>query len=126
MHKLASTPISLKNFETDDFVPNLVLQEEVTSDSVLDYFAEDFAKDIIKNLETLRLKYLETKDERYWKELVRWLPNGWIQTRTVTMNYAVLRNIYFQRKNHRLSEWHSFCNWIKELPYGKELIILTK
>ena len=126
MHKLASTPISLKNFETDDFVPNLVLQEEVTSDSVLDYFAEDFAKDIIKGLETLRLKYLETKDERYWKELVRWLPNGWIQTRTVTMNYAVLRNIYFQRKNHRLSEWHSFCNWIKELPYGKELIILTK
>ena len=126
MHKLASTPISLKNFETDDFNPNLVLQEEVTSDSVLDYFAEDFAKDIIKSLETLRLKYLETKDERYWKELVRWLPNGWIQTRTVTMNYAVLRNIYFQRKNHRLSEWHSFCNWIKELPYGKELIILTK
>lgn len=126
MHKLASTPISLKNFETDDFVPNLVLQEEVTNDSVLDYFAEDFAKDIIKSLETLRLKYLETKDERYWKELVRWLPNGWIQTRTVTMNYAVLRNIYFQRKNHRLSEWHSFCNWIKELPYGKELIILTK
>lgn len=126
MHKLASTSISLKNFETDDFNPNLVLQEEVTSDSVLDYFAEDFAKDIIKNLETLRLKYLETKDERYWKELVRWLPNGWIQTRTVTMNYAVLRNIYFQRKNHRLSEWHSFCNWIKELPYGKELIILTK
>ena len=126
MHKLASTPISLKNFETDDFNPNLVLQEEVTSDSVLDYFAEDFAKDIIKSLEILRLKYLETKDERYWKELVRWLPNGWIQTRTVTMNYAVLRNIYFQRKNHRLSEWHSFCNWIKELPYGKELIILTK
>ena len=126
MHKLASTSISLKNFETDDFNPNLVLQEEVTSDSVLDYFAEDFAKDIIKGLETLRLKYLETKDERYWKELVRWLPNGWIQTRTVTMNYAVLRNIYFQRKNHRLNEWHSFCNWIKELPYGKELIILTK
>ena len=126
MHKLASTSISLKNFETDDFNPNLVLQEEVTSDSVLDYFAEDFAKDIIKNLETLRLKYLETKDKRYWKELVRWLPNGWVQTRTVTMNYAVLRNIYFQRKNHRLNEWHSFCNWVKELPYGKELIILTK
>ena len=68
-------------------------------------------------------KYNGTKDQKYWKELIRLLPEGWLQTRTVTMNYEVLRNIYSQRRNHRLTEWHQFCNWVKELPYAKELII---
>lgn len=54
--------------------------------------------------------------------MIRWLPNGWLQTRTVTMNYEVLRNIYSQRKTHKLSEWHTFCEKVKNLPYGYELI----
>ena len=76
----------------------------------------------IDDLEQLRQRYLETKDQRYWKELIRWLPNGWLQTRTVTLNYQILRNIYTQRRNHKLVEWHEFCNWIKSLPYGQQLI----
>ena len=80
------------------------------------------AKEFINYLESLRLKYLETKDKKYWKELIRWLPNGWLQTRTVTLSYAVLRNQYFQRRYHKLSEWHQYCNWIKTLPYAEELI----
>ena len=79
--------------------------------------------DFINDLEALRQKYNETKDKHYWKELIRWLPNGWLQTRTVTMNYENLRNMYHQRKNHKLTEWHSFCEWVESLPYAKELII---
>ena len=126
MHKLATTPITLDCFETDDYVNHLVLSEENTEDGVFGYFVDDFTKELIEHLEILRQKYLETKDKKYWKELVRWLPNGWLQTRTVTMNYAVLRNIYFQRQHHKLSEWKQFCNWVESLPYADDLILYTK
>jgi hypothetical protein len=74
-------------------------------------------------LEACRQNYNETKDKRYWKELIRWLPNGWLQTRTVTMNYENLRSMYHQREHHKLVEWHAFCDWVKTLPYVQELII---
>ena len=114
MHKLTSKPITKECFETIDYDPSLPLIDDVNLGLRIDSFIDD--------LEQLRQKYLETKDKRYWKELVRWLPNGWLQTRTVTMSYANFRNIYFQRKNHKLTEWHRFCGIINLLPYGKELI----
>ena len=123
MHKLASTPITLDCFETKDYNSSLVLSEESTEEGVFGYFVDDMAKELINHLETLRLKYLETKDKKYWKELIRWLPNGWLQTRTVTMNYAVLRNQYFQRQHHKLSEWHQYCSWVESLPYADDLIL---
>ena len=116
MHKLASTPITLECFETDDYCANDL---DLIDDARFGWRIESF----INDLEQLRLKYLETKDKRYWKELIRWLPNGWLQTRTVTMNYENLRNMYHQREYHKLTEWHSFCDWVKELPYAEELII---
>lgn len=111
MHKLASTPITLECFETDDSTDFADIDEKLNPDTIIAY------------CETLRQKYLETKDKRYWKELIRWLPNGWLQTRTVTLNYEVLRNMYHQRKGHKLSEWRYVCKWIEELPYAQELII---
>lgn len=125
MHKLATTPITLECFERDDYTNSLMLSEENTEEAVVGYFVDDMAKELISHLETLRLKYLETKDKRYWKELIRWLPNGWLQTRTVTLNYAVLRNQYFQRQHHKLSEWHKYCKWIESLPYSADLITYT-
>lgn len=120
MHKLASTPITLDCFEIDDIEPSLMVDPPSGW-----YTIEDFYVDIIQSLEFLRKKYLETKDQRYWKELIRWLPEGWLQTRTWTANYAVLRNIYFQRQHHKLSEWHQFCKWIETLPYSADLITYT-
>lgn len=109
MHKLAATPITLDCFEIDDYV-NVVTTEDGTC-------IDDYWETIIEICETLRLKYLETKDITYWKELLRILPNSWLQTRTWTGNYEILRNIYHQRKNHRLTEWHTFLDTIvKELP----------
>ena len=113
MHKLASTPINQDCFELNDFNQNIYLNDIDFGLKVVQF---------VESLELLRNKYLETKDQKYWKELVRWLPQGWLQTRTVTMNYEVLTNIYSQRKNHRLTEWHAFCDWVKTLPYSFELI----
>ena len=115
MHKLANTPINLNCFETDDLKEYLELD---------DIFLDQGFEQIIEYCENLRQIYLKTKDKKYWKELIRWLPESWLQTRTVTLNYETLRNIYHQRKNHKLTEWKdSFCNWVKTLPYNKELII---
>jgi hypothetical protein len=125
MHKLASTPITKECFEMDDYenVEIETLYYGDTDEVAFDWHSNDFVDELIESLEQLRQKYLETKDKRYWKELVRWLPNGWLQTRTVTMNYENLRSMYHQRENHKLTEWHSFCDWVKSLPYAQELII---
>lgn len=113
MHKLASTPITLDCFEIDDY--------DIAA-AFINSSPETNPTGIINYLESLRLKYLETKDMRYWKELIRWLPEGWLQTRTWTANYAVLRNIIHWRKGHKLTEWQSFIEWCKTLPYAEELL----
>lgn len=123
MHKLATTPIMLDCFEIDDYDRDLSLADNPKDDDELDNIST-FEEDIIYVLENIRQKYLETKDKRYWKELVRWLPESWLQTRTVTMNYENIRNMYFQRRNHKLTEWsESFVKWVETLPYAEELII---
>lgn len=119
MHKLASTPITLEYFETDDYDDSIMYNYP---DVNFDIAVGDFVADLIADLEALRQKYLETKDKRYWKELIRWLPNGWLQTRTVTMNYENLRSMAHQRMGHKLTEWRSFLEWAHTLPYAKELI----
>lgn len=115
MHKLASTPITKECFEMDDFFDAAVFRVESIR-------ASDMWDGLIVACEHLRRKYLATKDKRYWKELIRILPESWLQTRTWSANYMVLRSIYFQRKNHKLSEWKTFCDFIKLLPYSDELI----
>ena len=122
MHKLSSTPITKECFEMDDFDEDMMMYEK--EPYMPDTYMSEFWDMFINDLEYLREKYNETKDKRYWKELIRLLPESWLQTRTVTLNYEILRNIYSQRKNHRLTEWHQFCDWIKTLPYGQELITL--
>jgi len=133
MHKLATTPITLDCFETDDLKGNLVYY----SAPVLGYENYEVSNSInmfqdfmIEQLEFLRQKYIETKDKRYWKELVRWLPEGWLQTRTWTANYETIRTICHQRSEHKLNEWSgkddpnlpNFIQWAKTLPYAEELI----
>ena len=121
MHKLASTPITKECFEMDDYDGSLKVYDREPYN--IDDYVDDIWESTICYCETLRQRYLETKDKRYWKELIRILPAGWLQTRTWTADYAVLRNIIKWRKNHRLKyEWDSFINWAKSLPYSEELI----
>lgn len=123
MHKLASTPITEECFEMDDF--ENVNIEEGKEDDYEHYPISIVWKNHIHYLEFLRQKYNETKDKRYWKELIRLLPESWLQKRTVTMNYENLFNIVHQRKNHKLTEWSvQFMSWARSLPYAEDLIFL--
>lgn len=120
MHKLASTPITKECFEMDDY-SDVRFEEDDDAYGILN---EQWDRTIY-NCELLRQKYNETKDKRFWKELIRLLPESWLQTRTITMNYENILNMIEYRKNHKLSEWsESFMNWVKSLPYANELLFL--
>lgn len=73
---------------------------------------------IIPLLNRARTKFIETKDKRYWWQMIQLLPSSYNQLRTWDLNYAVLQNIYHARRNHKLDEWHTFCDWIESLPYS--------
>ena len=105
MHKLAYTPITMECFELDDYRQDIV---DVSG--------------FIELLEDIRQAYLATKNPAVWKELIRWLPESWLQKRTFTMNYENVRSIVHQRKGHKLSEWQKFIDWAHTLPYADELI----
>lgn len=132
MHKLSSKPITIDDFSFDNL--EMIVEDnsytietskgELLVGGSLSLNFRDYVESIIEMCENLRIKFIETKDKRYWRALIQLLPESYNQTRTWTANYAILRNIYFQRKNHKLIEWHEFCDWIKSLPYSKELITL--
>lgn len=86
-------------------------------------YPKDLLEVIIEGLNKYRNKYLETKDKKYWWQMIQLLPSSYNQKRTVMLNYEVLTNIYNSRKNHKLDEWHDFCEWAKTLPYSE---LITK
>ena len=106
MHRITSKPITLECFEIDDMKP----------------FEKNYLQSIVDMCEDYRLQYLETKSNDVWKALIRLLPESWLQTRTIDLNYETLRIIYHQRRFHKLTEWHTFCDWVKTLPYAREFI----
>ena len=107
MHK-----IHAKEFTLDDFSV-----EHLTSGNL-----EGF-KMVLNCLNTARQNFNETRDKLWWWQMIQTLPSSYNQRRTWDLNYAVLKNIYHARKNHKLDEWHEFCRWIEILPYAKELIV---
>ena len=110
MHK-----IHAKEFDVNDFSHEHV--EELTGD---DYnMSYDFLLRTVDILNYYRKKFLETGDKVYWWQLIQLLPSSYNQKRTVMLNYEVLANIYKSRRNHKLDEWHTFCDWIKMLPYSE-------
>ena len=129
MHKITSQPITLDCFEIDDYEKDLFMYYEHSD-------VKDMVADIVRNCETLRQRYLETKDKRYWKELIRWLPESWLQKRTVTMTYENLLAMCSkgQRRFHKLNEWSgqdnpnvpNFISWARTLPYAQELIFIDE
>ena len=82
---------------------------------------------LIAYLEAERQKFCENKDNRQpWHNMIQLRPSSFNQMRTVTMNYENLINMYYARKNHKLAEWHTLCDWIKSLPYAEELILIKE
>ena len=107
MHKIHSKPFEINDFSHDHLSENGL----------------NILKNIVNELEKIRLEYVEKKDKALWYDLIQLLPSSYNQMRTCTLNYETLVNIYKSRKNHKLDEWRSFCEWIKTLPYAKEIII---
>lgn len=128
MHKLAAYPITDQCFEMGDFAADLKPYEDAAI-GPKDLTMKTVWDNLLIDCEHLRQEYNETKDIRYWKELVRILPNGWLQTRTVTMNYENLLAICSksQRRNHKLVEWReSFIEWARTLPYANQFIFIDE
>lgn len=115
MHKIMSKPFTLDMFEIDDF-------EE--------FERADF-EEVLRICNKYRNLYLEDRDndlemaKKYWKALIRVLPEGWLQTRTITMNYENIRTMVHQREGHKLTEWKQFIDWAHTLPYAEELIFYS-
>lgn len=81
---------------------------------------------VITVLEKQRTAFIETEERQYWDDMIQLLPSSYNQMRTCTMNYENLINMYYARRNHKLPEWHTFCDWITTLPYAKELILINE
>ena len=113
MHK-----IQAKEFTLDDFSHEHLIVDEDTSTNYIGVL--DF---VIDSLNRARIKYLETKNKDYWWQMIQLLPSSYNQRRTVQLNYQVLKSMYFARKDHKLDEWHTFCDWIETLPYFKEICL---
>jgi len=120
MHTLSKFPITMNNFETCDYNGSLLVYDREPYKE--NFTVDDIWEEIINHCETLRQRYNETKDIRYWKELIRLLPESYLQTRTWTGNYSILRNIIRQRSGHKMVEWQIFINHCKQMPYAKELL----
>lgn len=117
MHKIAE-----KKFTFDDFShEHLITYDDGTEMYIgyTKYHSLDGMVFIIDLLNHYRNLYLDTKDKKYWWQIIQLLPSSYNQRSTVQMNYEVLRNMYHSRKNHRLDEWVEFCKWIETLPYSE-------
>ena len=77
-------------------------------------------------MESLRVRYNETKDRQLWYDIIQLLPSSYNQMRTCTFNYENLIAMYYARKNHKLDEWHVFCDWVKTLPYAEDMILVKE
>lgn len=105
MHKIHAKEFTLEDFSTE---------------YLEDVWLNDFHC-LLWSLNHAREKFLETKDKKYWYQMIKLLPSSYNQKRTVQLTYQVLRSMYFARKNHKLDEWREFCSWVETLPYFKEI-----
>lgn len=120
MHKIAA-----KEFTEDDFSHEHLLDVTTSKDNESVYLdgIEHTSRGVLLNLidclNHFRKLYLKAKDKKYWWQMIQLLPTSYNQKRTIMLSYEVLANIYKSRRNHKLDEWHTLCDWIEGLPYSK-------
>lgn len=128
MHKIADKEFTLADFSCEhldrepyhrNWIESVIVDEDITSPHKVWMTPLDILRCTIEMLNAYRESYLETKDKQDWWQLIQLLPSSYNQRRTVMLNYEVLANIYKSRRNHKLDEWHTFCDWIESLPYSK-------
>ena len=111
MHKIQAKEFTLEDFSCEHLMSKAQVYNGYVPTSVLEC--------TIGALNEFRKLYLETNNKAYWWQMIQLLPSSYNQKRTVMLNYEVLANIYESRKNHKLDEWHTFCDWVEELPYSE-------
>lgn len=123
MHKIHEKEFTLDDFSCEH-LGVLVPAELNDGDEVYQNLWEESLKRTIKDLNIARGYYNDEKRDpklkkKYWWQMIQLLPSSYNQRRTICTNYEVLANIYKSRKNHKLDEWHAFCDWIESLPYSE-------
>lgn len=128
MHKIADKEFTLADFSCEhldrepyhrNWIESVIVDEDITSPHKVWMTPFDVLRCTIEMLNAYRENYLETKDKQDWWQMIQLLPSSYNQRRTVMLNYEVLANIYKSRRNHKLDEWHTFCDWIESLPYSE-------
>lgn len=119
MHKIADKEFTLENFSCEH------LSEPAISILKNTVEALNQARDLYLGYGGFKHQWGDWEKKHYWWQMIQLLPSSYNQKRTVMLNYEVLANIYKSRKDHKLDEWHKFCNWIERLPYS-ELITDNK
>ena len=130
MHKIAAKEFTLEDFSCEHLMGIPEYEESSCWEDDFPEFEEkdgellfwtpiDILRHTIGGLNFYRQRYLDTKDKKYWWQMIQLLPSSYNQRRTVMLNYEVLANIYKSRRNHKLDEWHTFCDWIEGLPYSE-------
>lgn len=128
MHKIADKEFTLADFSCEhldrepyhrNWIESVIVDEDITSPHKVWMTPFDVLRCTIEMLNAYRENYLETKDKQDWWQMIQLLPSFYNQRRTVMLNYEVLANIYKSRRNHKLDEWHTFCDWIESLPYSE-------
>lgn len=124
MHKIHSKEFTLDDFSHEHLFDGI---DVVEGENDMEYYENPtlYLEQIINLINHYRTRYNDTKDKRYWWQMIQLLPSSYNQKRTVMMNYEVLAGIYRWRKDHKLDEWVDFCKWIESLPYS-ELITLEE
>lgn len=132
MHKIAAKEFTLDDFSHEhlnkekycrDWIQSAVVDEDVTSLHKVWATPLDILKFTIEILNAYRLDYLDTKDKNDWWQMIQLLPSSYNQKRTVMLNYESAYNMYHGRKNHKLDEWHVFCDYLKTLPHFKKICL---
>lgn len=128
MHKIADKEFTLDDFSHEhlncepyhrNWIESATVDEDITSPHKVWMTPLDILRCTIEMLNAYRESYLETKDKQDWWQMIQLLPSSYNQRRTVMLNYEVLANMYKSRRNHKLDEWHTFCDWIESLPYSE-------
>jgi hypothetical protein len=128
MHKIHAKEFTLDDFSCEHLDDEWDSEDDCGykhSNSIVFYNNEygntptDILEFLIEALNHYRKMFLETKDKKYWWYMIQLLPSSYNQKRTVQLNYQVLKNMYHARKNHKLDEWHKFCEMIEDLPYSE-------
>lgn len=117
MHKIAEKEFTLENFSCEHLL-SYWGEEKVNPTIIYPCTPMQHLNQTIACLNVCRKKYLETKDKKYWWQMIQLLPSSYNQKRTVMLNYEVLANIYKSRRHHKLDEWHTLCDRIESLPYS--------